>query len=194
MQALLDIDTALFFFVNQALANPVFDWVMPLITKIRNMAPLIGIAAIYLAVRGKRKGRIALIALVIAVAVSDLVSHELLKPFFGRLRPCVALEGVRMLLGKKTSLSFPSNHAANIAAAAVVVSFYYRRMLWPMACLAFLIAFSRVYVGVHYPGDVLFGALFGAGMAAAVLAVLRKYVKDEPGAEAGPEPTQPNPG
>ena len=55
----------------------------------------------------------------------------------------------------------PSNHAANVFAFSVILSYYYEKAKLPLFSLAFIIAFSRVYVGVHYPGDVIAGSIFG---------------------------------
>ncbi|MBT7518808.1 MAG: phosphatase PAP2 family protein [Candidatus Marinimicrobia bacterium] len=63
----------------------------------------------------------------------------------------------------------PSNHAANISAIAVVLSYFYDKMKIPLYSLAVIIAFSRVYVGVHYPADVLLGGFIGYGMAWSIL-------------------------
>lgn len=169
MQTLIQIDHFLFFFINRTMANPVFDLVMPFVTRLKNVLPLLLLACLALLIWGGKKGRIAVLVLILSIALADMVSHEVIKPLFGRLRPCVALEGVRMLMGKKTSLSFPSNHAANITAAAVVISYYYRRVTGLMVAMALMIGFSRIYVGVHYPSDVAAGALLGGAVAAGIL-------------------------
>jgi undecaprenyl-diphosphatase len=69
--------------------------------------------------------------------------------------------------------SFPSAHAANCSAVAVVGLLYFRRRAWWLFLLAFLVAFSRIYNGVHYPGDVLAGGLLGAGYAVAMTVLLQ---------------------
>lgn len=161
------------------MANSLFDLVMPFVTKIKNMLPLLIVVCLYLLIRGKRKGRIVVLALVLAIAFADLFNHEVLKQFFERFRPCdprAGLEGVRSLFGAKTSLSFPSNHAANITAAAVVVSYYYRKWIIPMTFIAVLICFTRVYVGVHYPSDVFAGAIVGGAIAALVILVMQRFL------------------
>ncbi|GIS54101.1 hypothetical protein Ct9H90mP29_11430 [bacterium] len=71
------------------------------------------------------------------------------------------LEGLHLLVSKGGKWSMPSNHAANIFTFAVILSYFYERYKTPLFLLAYLIAFSRVYVGVHYPGDVLVGSIFG---------------------------------
>jgi undecaprenyl-diphosphatase len=174
MNWLVELDKKLFFAINQGWSNSILDAVFPFLTQLDNFRIVLIAAAILLLVFGKRKGRIAVIAVLIAVGLSDFTSSQVIKPMFGRIRPCVALEGVLMLVGKKTSLSFPSSHAANIVAAAVVLSYYYRRALVPLATLAILICISRVYVGVHYPFDVFAGAILGGLLAAGTVLAMQQ--------------------
>lgn len=174
MQAILELDSALFFFLNQTIANPLFDLVFPFITRIKNVLPVLILACLFLLIKGGKRGRVTVLVLILSIAAADLISHEVFKPFFHRARPCVALENVRTLLGIKTSFSFPSNHAANITAAAVSISFYYRKWICLMAVIAVLIGFSRIYTGVHYPSDVIAGAILGGFIAAVVLYVFSK--------------------
>ena len=125
---------------------------------------------LWLAVKGDHRTRVFLAAALAAVILTDLLCAQVLKPLIARVRPCVALEGVRLLVGKKTSWSMPSNHAANLTAVAVIVGFHARRWLWLAIPVAFLTAYTRVYVGVHYPLDVLVGAAVGATVAVFVWA------------------------
>lgn len=111
-----------------------------------------------------RSGRSAwriLALMVLLVLLADL-SGALMKHWFAATRPCEALNGVRLLVESCGRNSFPSNHAINMAAIATFIGWHYRALLAPLACLAFLVGVSRVYVGVHYPGDVLFGWIWGA--------------------------------
>lgn len=124
----------------------------------------VGALALYLLIKGDRRARLFVVMLAVAVALTDVFCAQALKPWIARIRPCVALEGVRALLGVKTSWSMPSNHAANMAAAAFIVGAHYRRWCIPAALVALAVAYSRVYVGVHYPLDVAVGALVGIGI------------------------------
>lgn len=158
-------DTRLFLFFNASLANQWFDVIMPFVTEKRHWYPVWTVAVILLLWKGGKRGRwIALIA-VLAVASSDLVVNQLMKPFFRRVRPCNIVEGAHLLLGKKSSFSMPSSHAANFFAVGTVFSYFYRRYQVLFWFFASLVAYSRVAVGVHYPSDVLVGALVGAGLA-----------------------------
>jgi hypothetical protein len=98
--------------------------------------------------------------------VVNTIKHAVHRP-----RPCMALPDVVERLGCTTSGSMPSAHAANWFAAAMIVFIFYRRKLWlivPVLLMALGVSFSRVYCGVHYPGDVLAGAVLGAGYSAAL--------------------------
>ena len=84
-----------------------------------------------------------------------------MKGSFERLRPCNALDQVQLLVGCSSSFSLPSSHAANFGAAAFHLSWFYPRFAPLLIVLALLVGYSRVYVGVHYPFDVLLGLAVG---------------------------------
>ncbi len=102
----------------------------------------------------------------LTVSVSDPVCNRIIKPCFHRLRPCddrVHIDNARFLLGRKSSASFPSSHAMNMFAQAMLFSLLYRkkRVIGTAFVFATLIGISRIYTGVHYPFDVFAGACFG---------------------------------
>lgn len=132
---------------------------------------LLGIVAVMLLIKGRWKDRWFVIAALAAVGLTDALCSQVLKPLIGRPRPTVALDGVRALLGRKSGFSMPSNHAANMAALTVVFLRHYRRAAWPLIPIALLVGYTRVYVGVHYPSDVLLGFLIGATVGLAVLII-----------------------
>ena len=90
----------------------------------------------------------------------------------GYVPPEINADGVDMAAGKGSHNSMPSSHAANWFAATMTLFLFYRRSLWFMLPLALGVSFSRIYNGVHYPSDVLAGAIIGAGYAAAAAIAL----------------------
>lgn len=121
------------------------------------------VMAVWLVSRFRQRSALPLLSLAAAVIFTDRFGHEVLKPFFGRLRPCFALpaEQVRQLAEVAHSGSMPSLHSANAFAVAVLVTLWNPRAGWVALPFAALIALSRVGLGVHWPTDILAGAAFG---------------------------------
>lgn len=154
------LDAAAFRWVNQTLANPVGDTVMPWFAGQPWFLPAVMLAAGWLLWKGGVRGRICVGLAVVLLALGN-ATFDLLKDGFARPRPFVDLPDARLLLGKGGSGSLPSAHAGNWFLAVGLLWHYYRRSLWVVAPLAAVVAWSRVYCGVHYPGDVLAGAILG---------------------------------
>lgn len=96
---------------------------------------------------------------------SFVINNLLLKELFKRERPSISYEMLQPLINIPNSYSFPSGHAASSFVGATILSYYFPKYKIIFYSLAILIAFSRVYVGVHYPSDVIIGALIGFSVA-----------------------------
>lgn len=172
INALFSFDISLFHRINNVWTNSLFDVVMPFLTDLNKqpwMLALIGVAIVYGLWRGGERGRRAVLMLILTIVISDQVSSRLIKPMVDRPRPCQELAEVRMLVDCGPGKSFPSSHAVNSIAGAVVLGFFFPRTLWYLLAYAFAVGYSRIYVGAHYPLDVVGGAALGALFALAVL-------------------------
>ncbi len=129
-----------------------------------------------LAALGGVKGRRTAVAILLLVGATDFITSSIVKHLVFRMRPCFVLPNVRLLLPHQAhSPSFPSAHAANTTATAVLLFGTSRALGWIGVVLAALISYSRIYVGVHYPSDVLGGAVIGFAIGRAGLFVLRRW-------------------
>lgn len=177
MEFLYGIDVGIFRFLNGTIQNPIFDILMPFLTDL-NKQPvvliMVAVALVWLSIQGGATGRMAATLLVVTIVFSDQLNSSLIKHLFDRLRPCHVLENVHLLVSCGSGYSFPSSHAVNNVAGATVLAFYYPKWTWAFASFAGLVAFSRIYVGVHYPSDVFAGAVVGFGCGWIVLTIVRQ--------------------
>jgi undecaprenyl-diphosphatase len=162
LEFLINLDRALFYFINVSLSNPVTDFVMPIITADDYLRVMYGIAVVLLLWKGNSKVRWLVLFSGIAMLITDQAAAGLFKPLIARPRPCHVLENIHLLVGCGGGKSMPSAHAANSFAQAVLFGMYFLRFRIALLLVAALIAISRVFVGVHYPGDVIAGALIGS--------------------------------
>ena len=163
------MDAALFRFIYQSLSNPFFDWLMPVLSGNKLFVPMVLVAAVTLIWRQRTKGALCVVFILLVVALGDPLIINSIKHAVGRPRPFVPMPESITLVGRTSSFSMPSAHAANTAAIAMVAFLFFRRSWRFLMPLAAAIAFSRVYNGVHYLSDVLIGATLGAGYAAVMV-------------------------
>ncbi len=173
------IDSDLFLLLNARLTHPVLDAVMPALTEQENWYPILGVMVVALLIWGGKRGRMAVVMLILAVTFADQLSCSFLKPLVGRIRPCnvFAEDQFRLLIGCSKAFSFPSAHAANSFAMATVVRWRFPRLAPVFYIIAGAVAYSRVYVGVHYPLDTAAGAALGIGCGIAAILIVEVVVR-----------------
>jgi len=178
---LYNIDLQVFYFINHFMANKLFDKFFPFITEVKHWYLAYIILWLILFIKGGKAGKITALAIIAAITFSDQFSSHFLKDIVGRIRPCNALSDVRLLVSCTDSFSFPSSHAVNNFTIAVLLLRVFKKYKWILLISAFLVALSRPYVGVHYPSDILGGAVIGAaigwGFAELVLIINKKTDK-----------------
>lgn len=125
----------------------------------------------------KRRGLAFLVAVAVMVGFNDFFSHHILKETIARERPCHVLENITRVMNCSNSFSFPSNHASNIFTFATLLTLCFRRLIFLALPLALVVGYSRVYLGVHYPLDVLGGAVLGIGMGVLGFQLYRRILK-----------------
>ncbi|OPX35854.1 hypothetical protein B1H10_00270 [candidate division KSB1 bacterium 4484_188] len=177
MQFILLLDKSLFLFINNTLANPVFDLIMPFITNLNHWKIPILIFWLYLMIGQGRHGRVVALLVIPVLVCTDQISAAVIKPLVGRIRPCYVLEQVRILVSCGGRFAFPSSHATNLAGFATLYTFLYRRQWWWIWGLTGLIGFSRIYVGKHYPLDVLGGFLIGSAISILIFLLYLQIIK-----------------
>lgn len=166
---MLNIDTELFLFLNGLHA----DWLDPVMIFISgklSWTPFY-LVLLYLIVKNyKKQSILIIIGIILLIVCSDQISSSVFKPLFERPRPCHN-EAIKDLVYLPNghcggAYGFISSHACNVFALAVFITHilkrYYPKIGWVMFIWAAMVAYSRIYMGVHYPGDVLVGAAVGA--------------------------------
>ncbi len=168
MAPIEQFDVWLFRLLNLHLVHPVTDELMVFLTNGRMSWPVFVLAALFMVARKGKNGFLILFLALLAVGLADFVASGMFKPLVQRIRPCFALDHVRLLIIQPHSYSFASSHAANSTAVATVTWIFFHRgvlveklFTGTMILFALAVSFSRVYVGVHYPGDVFAGMVIG---------------------------------
>jgi undecaprenyl-diphosphatase len=160
---LYGLDRTIFLLINRSLQNPIFDHLMPALSNKWLGFLVVAVVVPCLLIRYGRRVWPVIALAVLAVALSDL-GAGLLKHAVQRVRPCHVIPEVHLLAGCTRSFAMPSNHASNMFALAGVVGTLLPAWRWFLLPVAGGVAYSRVYLGVHYPTDVLVGAVLGAAL------------------------------
>jgi len=171
LETLQHWDAFLFQCINGSLSNPLFDALLPWFREKWFWMPAYLFVAAFALINFRKRGWVILLGLVLSAGLSDFTSSTLVKKNVQRLRPCndpAMAASIQLRVPCGGGYSFTSSHAANHFAVAVFLIGVFGgfvRWLRPVTLIwAGSIAFSQVYVGVHYPGDVLLGAALGAAI------------------------------
>ncbi|MBS1774109.1 MAG: phosphatase PAP2 family protein [Bacteroidetes bacterium] len=167
-EKLVQWDYEAWYYLNTVWHNDVLDAIVPYLRNQWTWAPLYLFLLLFMTINFGRKGWMWCVFFILTFACSDQISATLIKPIFHRLRPCnnpYLTLIIHRLVDCGSGYSFPSSHAANHFALAVFGSVTLRKTIkgiWFIALLwALSVAYAQVYVGVHFPLDVLTGALIG---------------------------------
>lgn len=153
------MDITILNFIQNHFHNEITDWIFPYITRMGDHGMIWVLAALCMIVSKKyRKNGILLLVI---LAVTHMIGEMTMKPLIARPRPFVTFPGHQLLIPAPEGYSFPSGHADSSFAAAFTLWKTNKNFGIPAFLLAFLIAFSRTFLFVHYPSDILCGAILG---------------------------------
>lgn len=184
-------DRGVFGMVNQMFTSSFFDAIMPMISDQRMWLIPLGLLWLVFFFRTSRRGRIVALCCFVVVAATDQLSSSVIKPMVQRVRPCNVIPQTHYydqdkelwiytdkfaMTTYKSSYSFPSSHAANMAGQAIYWSYFYPQISPVLIAGALAVGYSRVYLGYHYPSDVAAGYFIGILIALMVAWPLRVWV------------------
>jgi len=152
-------DSSMLLYIKDNMHGPIMDKVMVISTYIGNggMVWIIIIALLMISKKYRQIGFMALAALILSIILGDVVLKNVVK----RIRPSATIPAINILIAKPLSYSFPSGHTTSSFAVAGVLAKYFKDYALEFFSLSSLIAFSRLYLYVHYPTDVLAGIVLG---------------------------------
>lgn len=161
-------------FIKYHIKNGFLDTVMPIVTMCGNLG--IFWVAVALVISAKAKYRKCSITMLIGLIAGVLIGNLLIKNAVHRDRPCWIIDIQNMLIDNPQDFSFPSGHTLSSFCAASILFYYDKRLGIPSFGVAILIAFSRMYLYVHFPTDIIGGALLGIIIACMTVKVTNKYI------------------
>lgn len=165
IEKLLEIDKAVFLWLN-SFHSPFWDSFFLVYTNSKSWIPVI-VLMIYLLFRNftAKQAFVYLLIAVAAVGACDYIASGIMKPYFARLRPCHDFLDEMTLVGRcGGQFGFVSSHAANAFGVFTAFSLIFKnnkRIFWGLLIWAIIMAYSRIYIGVHHPGDIIMGAIIG---------------------------------
>lgn len=159
LEIISNLDINILNFIRDNLSNPVMDKIMIFITTLGDKGIIwIIMGMILLSMKKYRKVGFTLL---IALLVNALIGEGILKNIVQRPRAFITYPDISIIINPPSSFSFPSGHTASSFAAATVLGYYFKKWNYLFYFFASLIAFSRLYLFVHYPSDVIVGIILG---------------------------------
>ncbi len=154
-------------------ASPMLDIPMVAVSMVTSMAALWLVLAFIMTCseRYRRMG----VAIVVSLAITLIVVDVIMKPYIGRIRPFEVAD-FQLIIDAPTSYSFPSGHTSYAFAAATCIAYYNRKWGVPAVVFAAIVGFSRMYLYVHWPTDVLAGAIIGTVIALSCIWFMSWYI------------------
>lgn len=167
------IDFAILDFIHNNFSSPIMDKIMVFITSLGNAGMIwIVTGLIMLCIKKYRKTGIML---VIGLTIGLILGNFILKPGIARIRPFGIREGIELLIKEPSDYSFPSGHTLASIISSVIIILNHKKIGYYATILAVLIAFSRLYLYVHFPTDVIAGALLGAVIAVFSVKITNRF-------------------
>ncbi|RYD51538.1 MAG: phosphatase PAP2 family protein [Sphingobacteriales bacterium] len=176
------IDQIIWYYINTQWHNAFLDWLIPFLRNQYFWVPVYLFLFVFMLLNYGRKGLDWVIGFLLTFGAADWICASVIKPFVGRLRPCnnPDLQNyIHLLVECGGGKSFPSNHAANHFAFAAFINATIGKTypgirkwtwLWPV-----IVSYSQVYVGVHFPLDVLAGGLLGVSIGSLTGSLYNRY-------------------
>ncbi len=155
----MNFDMAILDLIQSNIKTGFMDAIMPFITQLGDAGLIWIILSIGLII--PKKTRKIGFVMIIALILNGIICNIILKPMLARIRPFDVNTAIKLLINKPRDFSFPSGHTSASFTAASVLFFRKSKLFVPSLVLAFLISFSRIYLYVHYPSDVLAGLVLG---------------------------------
>lgn len=176
MEIILNIDNSILDFIQTYMRTDFLDVIFPYITRLGDGGLIWIVIALVLLINKKyrKHGIVLSISLILCLIIGNLT----LKPLIARIRPCDVNTAISLLIKRPTDFSFPSGHTLSAVASTVVIYNMNRKMGIGALVLTILIAFSRMYLYVHYPSDILGGIIIGLFIGAISIRIGKKLLHD----------------